>query len=74
MCERSERVESPGTYITACVSGGHFRLAQCSYGPPFVPWWLSPGEGGMPLHDAVGRNCEKGATSENQSAGVKYMG
>ena len=30
--------------------------------------------GGMPLHDAVGINCKKGATSENQAADVKYMG
>ena len=30
--------------------------------------------GGMPLHDGVGVNCEKGATTENQGAGVKYMG
>ena len=30
--------------------------------------------GGMPLHDAVGINCKKGATTENQSSGVKYMG
>ena len=30
--------------------------------------------GGMPLHDAVGINCEKGATTENQGSGVKYMG
>ena len=37
-------------------------------------WWLSHGEGGMPLHDAVGINCEKGATTENQGSGVKYMG
>ena len=30
--------------------------------------------GGMPLH-AVGINCKKGATTENQgSGGVKYMG
>ena len=36
--------------------------------------WLSPGEGGMPLHDAVGINCEKGATTENQGTDVKYMG
>ena len=27
--------------------------------------------GGMPLHDAVGINCKKGATTENQGAGVK---
>ena len=30
--------------------------------------------GGMPLHAAVGRNCEKGATTENQGPCVKYMG
>ena len=30
--------------------------------------------GGMPLYDAVGINCKKGATTENQSSGVKYMG
>ena len=30
--------------------------------------------GGMPLHDAVGINCENGATTEYQEADVKYMG
>ena len=30
--------------------------------------------GRMPLHDAVGINCEKGATTKNQGSGVKYMG
>ena len=30
--------------------------------------------GGMLLHDAVGINCEKGATTENQGSGVKYLG
>ena len=30
--------------------------------------------GGMPLHDAVGINCKKGATTENQRSAVKYMG
>ena len=30
--------------------------------------------GGMSLHDAVGMNCKKGATTENQGSGVKYMG
>ena len=34
-CEkRSERVESPGTYVTEWVSRGHFCLALCSFGPP----------------------------------------
>ena len=30
--------------------------------------------GGMPSHGAVGINCRKGATTENQGSGVKYMG
>ena len=30
--------------------------------------------GGMPLHDAVALNCKKGAPTENQGSGVKYMG
>ena len=38
-----------------------------------VLWWLSE-MGGMQLHDAVGINCKKGATAENQGAGVKYIG
>ena len=29
--------------------------------------------GGMPLHDAVGINCKKGATTKNQCPDVKYM-
>ena len=42
------------------------------YIPP-VLWWLSPGDGGMPLHDAVGINCQKVATIENQGEDVKYI-
>ena len=30
--------------------------------------------GGMKLHDADGLNCEKGITTENQGADVRYMG
>ena len=30
--------------------------------------------GGMPLNDAVGINCKKGATNENKGSGVKHMG
>ena len=30
--------------------------------------------GGMPLHDAVGINCKKGATTANQGPGVMCMG
>ena len=36
--------------------------------------WFSHGEGRMPLHDVVGINCKKGATTENQGSTVKYMG
>ena len=32
--ERSERVESPCTYVTQWVSRCHFCLALCSFGPP----------------------------------------
>ena len=35
MHKRSERVEIPGTYVTECVSRGHYCLALCSFGPPF---------------------------------------
>ena len=38
-------------------------------------WGLSPGEWGMmPLHDMVGINSNKGATTENQEASAKYVG
>ena len=30
--------------------------------------------GGMPLHDTVGINCKKCATTENQGSCVKYVG
>ena len=34
MRERSERVVSPGTYVTESVSRDQFCLAMCSFGPP----------------------------------------
>ena len=30
--------------------------------------------GGMELHDVVGINCKKGATTEYQHADIKYVG
>ena len=30
--------------------------------------------GGLPLHDVVGINCKKGATTENQGSPVKSTG
>ena len=44
--------------------------------PPVI-WWLTGyhmERGGMPLHDAIGINCRKGATTENQGSAAKYMG
>ena len=35
---------------------------------------LSMESGGMLLHDAVGVNSKRGATTENQGAGAWYMG
>ena len=37
-------------------------------------WWLSHGEGRDAVTDAVGINCKKGATTENQDSAGKYMG
>ena len=34
MRERSEREESPGTYVSEQVARDHFCLVLCSYGPP----------------------------------------
>ena len=34
MHEKSKRVESPGTYVTEWVIGGHFCFALRSFGPP----------------------------------------
>ena len=33
MRKRSERVKSPGAYVTG-ISPGHFSLALCFFGPP----------------------------------------
>ena len=44
-------------------------LSDCSP----VLWWLSLGEGWDALHDAVGINCKKGTTTENQGADAKSM-
>ena len=52
----------------------------CLLGPVFFRTALPCSGGyylqmdGMPLHDVVGMNCEKGATPTNQGADVKYKG
>ena len=45
-----------------------FRTALSCYG------CYHPQRGGMPLHDAVGKNYNKGVYTENQGTGAKYMG
>ena len=70
----SLRVESRGTYVTESVSLGYFCLALCTSDRPPVLWGYHLERGGMPLHDAFGVRCEKGATTENQCAGFKHMG
>ena len=67
-----KRGESPGTYVTKpsftrpfLLGIVFFRTAlPCSGG-----YHMERGE--MPLHDAVGINYKKGATTENQGSGVK---
>ena len=50
------------------LGSGFFRTAlPCSGGYDLE-------RGDMPLHDAVGANCKKGAITENQGECVKYMG
>ena len=70
--QRSERVESPCTYVTDRVLRCHFCLAMCFSGPPSGDYHQEMG--GMPSHDAVGISCKKGATNGNQGACVKHVG
>ena len=45
-----------------------------SFGPPSLAQVDNHMErGGLPLIDAVGVNCKKCATTENQGAGAQYM-
>ena len=57
-------MESSGAYVTGPVF----------FGPPSRALVVITWKEGMPLHDTVGINCEKGATTENQSTIVEYMG
>ena len=47
----------PLTFRTALQCSGGYHLER----------------GGLPLHDEVGINCKKGATTEYQGTDVKYM-
>ena len=48
-----------------------FLLGTVLSDRPPMPGGYHKERGGMPLHDAVGTNCKKGATTENQGSGVK---
>ena len=50
-----------------------FLLDPVFFGPPSPALVVITWRRGMPLHDAVGINCKKGGTTENQGPGVKYM-
>ena len=65
----------PLAYVTEWVSRGHFYLALCAFRTALQcsgGYYLESGD--MPLHDAWLGLTNKGATTENQGAGVKYMG
>ena len=65
-------MESHGAYVTEWVSRGHFAW-QCVLRTAFpCSGGYHPERSGMPLHDVVGINC-KGASNENQGAGLKFM-
>ena len=67
-------MERPDTYVT------EWFLETFFLGPVFFRTALTCSggyhlaRGGMPLHDAVGINCKKGTTTDNQGAGVNCMG
>ena len=62
-------------YICNCMS----FMSPFLFGTVFFRTALSSSggydmeRGEMPLHDAVGINCKKGATTEHQGSGVKYI-
>ena len=51
-----------------------FCLAQCSFHRPPVLMLFHLERRGMHVHYAVGINCKKEVTTENQGAGIKYKG
>ena len=62
-------MESPGAYVDDLSR--HFSMALLSIGPPshaLMDYHLE--RGGMQLHNAVGVNCTKSATTENHGAGA----
>ena len=63
MHERSERVESPSTYVTEWVSRGHFLFDPVFFRTALpCSGYYHLKRGWMPLHDGVGINCKKGTT------------
>ena len=66
-------MESPGAYVTDLSFTRPFLLGPVFFRTalPYSGGYLE--RGGMLLHDAFGINCEKGATTDNQGASVKFM-
>ena len=62
-CMKDRKSIEPRCICNWMSSRGHFTWSGILSDRPPVLWWLSPGEGPeMPLHNAVGINCKKGAT------------
>ena len=63
-------METPGSFVDDQILRGHFARLLCfrTALPRFGAY--HPDRGGMPLHDAVGVNCKKGAATENQDTGA----
>ena len=68
------RSGQPGEYVDDWVSCGQFCTLPVFFRtPPRALVAYNQERGGMLLHDTVGMNCQKGATTEYQDAGAKYM-
>ena len=68
-------MENPGADVDDSAEHRHFCMTMRSFGPPshaLVDYHLERDR--MPLHDAVGINCNMGVTTENQDACAWYMG
>ena len=57
------------------VLRGHFCMSLCSFGPPSRALVVIPWRGvGCRYMMRLGKNCKKGATTENRRTGFEYMG
>ena len=76
MREGSEGVEGLGWCMCGWVSLARPSLLGTVFFRTALPCagGYQVERGGMPLHDAVGMDCEGGAATEGRDAAVKYVG